>query len=252
MLGWRTRCAVEIDAYARSVLLARQADRSLEEFPIWDDIRTFDGKPWRSSVDVISGGFPCQDISSAGKGGGLAGKRSGLWFEMLRVIDEVRPRFVFAENSPHLRVRGLGTIIQELASLGYECRWCVLGAWHVGALHRRDRMWILAHANGTAVREQSGRRGRQSWEDSSFTFWDGEKRRMADAEGSRRTKHCSALGGEEEHAISRVSGWWSTEPDVGRVADGVAGRVDRLRAIGNGQVPRVAAEAFKVLSDGWI
>ena len=162
MLGWRTRCAVEIDAYARSVLLARQADRSLEGFPIWDDIRTFDGKPWRSSVDVISGGFPCQDISSAGKGGGLAGKRSGLWFEMLRVIDEVRPRFVFAENSPHLRVRGLGTVIEGLAALGYDVRWCVLGARHVGAPHRRDRMWVLAHADSESDMEvKQGRRGRE-------------------------------------------------------------------------------------------
>ena len=86
LLGWRTVCAVEIEDYPRRVLLQRQADGFLPRFPIWDDITTFDGKPWRGRVDVISGGFPCQDISAAGKGDGLDGERSGLWREMARVV----------------------------------------------------------------------------------------------------------------------------------------------------------------------
>ena len=100
LLGRRTICAVELDSYAASVLVARQNDGCLEPFPIWDDITTFDGEPWRGRVDVVSGGFPCQDISVAGKGAGLDGERSGLWGEMARVIREVRPRHVFVENSP--------------------------------------------------------------------------------------------------------------------------------------------------------
>jgi len=99
LLGWRTVCAVEIEDYPRRVLLQRQADGLLPRFPIWDDICTFDGKPWAGKVDVVTGGFPCQDISAAGKGKGLDGERSGLWGEMARVICEVRPRYAFIENS---------------------------------------------------------------------------------------------------------------------------------------------------------
>jgi len=213
LLGWRTVCAVEIEEYCRKVLMQRQDDEILELFPIFDDVRTFDGNPWRGAIDVITGGFPCQDISSAGKGAGLAGKRSGLWFEMLRVIKEVEPSFVFIENSPNLRTRGLATVLQGLASLGYDARWCVLGAWHVGAPHRRNRMWILAHSKigeGYDVR-----------------------RLRSQGDASRND------AGEKP---------WQIEPCMGRVADGVAHRVDRLKALGNGQVPLVAATAWNIMS----
>jgi DNA (cytosine-5)-methyltransferase 1 len=98
LLGWRTVCAVEWEPYAAAVLCARQNDGILAPFPIWDDVRTFDGRPWRGRVDVVSGGFPCQDISVAGKGDGLDGERSGLWSEMARIIGEVQPRFAFVED----------------------------------------------------------------------------------------------------------------------------------------------------------
>ena len=152
LLGWRTVCAVEFDKYARSVLMARQNDGSLEPFPIWDDVRTFDGRPWRGRVDVVSGGFPCTDISAAGKGAGIEGEQSGLWKEMARIIGEVRPRFVFVENSPMLTVRGLGTVLGDLAALGFDADWGVLGAHHAGgnhrAPHKRDRIWIVADSEG--------------------------------------------------------------------------------------------------------
>lgn len=111
ILGWRTVCAVERDSYAAAVLAARQNDKTLEAFPVWDDVSTFDGRPWRGIVDVISGGFPCQDISVAGKGGGIKGERSGLWGEFARIIGEVRPRYVLVENSPMLVSRGLGRVL---------------------------------------------------------------------------------------------------------------------------------------------
>ena len=98
LLEWNTVCACEIERYARAVLLPRQRDGMLGRFPIWDDIRTFDGNPLRGIVNVISGGFPCHDISAAGKGNGVAGSGSGLAGDTLRVMSEVRPRFVFAEN----------------------------------------------------------------------------------------------------------------------------------------------------------
>ena len=113
-LGWRTVCAVEWEPYPASVLCARQNDGFLPPFPIWDDICTFDGRPWKGIVDVISGGFPCQDISVAGKGDGLDGARSGMWREMARVVGEVRPRYVFVENSPMLTFRGGTRVIGDL------------------------------------------------------------------------------------------------------------------------------------------
>ena len=200
LLGFHTVAACEIDPYARKILLARQRDGMLGKFPIWDDVRTFDGRPWRGSVDLISGGFPCKDISAAGRGAGLAGKNSGLFFEMLRIIKEVRPRFVFAENSPNLRTRGLVTVVQELDRLGYECRWCVLGAWHVGAPHKRNRMWIfayLADSDGDGKLQQKG-----PIEDKRRRTSDGSKK-TTNLVHSERT-HCErggvSIGGEAEHS----------------------------------------------------
>lgn len=296
LLGWRTRCAVELDAYARSVLLARQKDGHLDRFPVWDDVCTFDGRPWRGAIDVVSGGFPCQDISAAGKGAGLAGDRSGLFFQMLRIVEQVQPRFVFAENSPNLRTRGLVTVVKELDRLGYDARWCVLGAWHVGAPHKRNRMWVLgyrsnANSTRTQVRREQGRSRRQDGKDAPRSGHDGKQKPMANANAGRFKKqreplkisealatfkrgssclaHASSLGqprqrqlvntshsettreGEANHAVNeRVTHYWSIEPDVGRVAHGVANRVDRLKALGNGQVPAVAARAFTILSEG--
>ncbi len=156
ILGWRTVCAVEFAAYPRSVLLARQRDGMLPRFPVWDDVRTFDGKPWRGIVDVVSGGFPCQDISVAGKGDGLDGERSGLWSEMARIIGEVQPRFAFVENSPMLTSRGLDKVLGDLSTLGYDAEWGVVGADDAGAPHRRERIWILAYATSTGAGPDNG------------------------------------------------------------------------------------------------
>ena len=222
LLGWRTVCAVEWEAYPASVLCARQNDGALPAFPIWDDVRTFDGRPWRGIVDVVSGGFPCQDISAAGRGAGIEGERSGLWSEFARIISEVRPRYAFVENSPMLTKRGLGKVLGDLAEIGYDAQWCVLGADDVGALHKRKRIWILAYANNEYVQ--------------------GEFASDVDAQGRE--------GQDERPFRSQGYGreWWATEPDVGRVAHGVAARVDRLKAIGNGQVPAVAALAWEMLT----
>lgn len=156
LLGWRTVCAVEFASYPRRVLLARQRDGFLPHFPIWDDVRTFDGKPWRGRVDVISGGFPCTDISAAGKGAGIDGENSGLWREMARIIGEVRPRYVLVENSPMLTSRGLGRVLGDLAEMGIDADWGVLGADDAGAPHRRDRIWILGYAPGQGLQNRGG------------------------------------------------------------------------------------------------
>lgn len=217
LLGWRTVCAVEIDPFCRSILLSRQRDGHLWPFPIWDDVRTFDGRPWRGVVDVISGGFPCQGISSAGKRAGLADARSGLWSEFARIIGEVQPKHVFIENSPHLRTRGLVTVLQDLARLGFNARWGVLGANAIGAPHIRKRMWIVAHANHHRKRNIS------------------QHAEMASTPSYVRSDMAENID------------WWPVDLIQG-VDDGLAHRVDRIKATGNGQVPAVAALAWEMLS----
>lgn len=166
LIGHRTVCAVEWEPYAQAVLVARQNDGSLPPFPIWDNVQTFDGKPWRGIVDIVCGGFPCQDISTAGKGAGIDGERSGMWGEMARIIGEVQPRLVFVENSPALTSRGLGRVLGDLAALGFDAKWGVLGASDVGAPHKRERIWIVAHAHadlqpGSAEPRQQQQRAAQ-------------------------------------------------------------------------------------------
>ena len=228
LLGWRTVCAVEWDAYAASVLVQRQNDGCLPPFPIWDDVQTFDGRPWRGRVDVVSGGFPCQDISCAGKGAGIDGERSGMWGHMARIVGEVRPRFVFVENSPMLVGRGLARVLADLTSLGYDSRWAVLGAHHVAAPHKRDRIWIVADSQRTGLEGQSRNEQR----------------------GSKPGRKCKEAGrsvGSQSVCGGKHSDWWDVEPGLGRVVDGMAHRVDRLKCIGNGQVPQCAALAWKIL-----
>ena len=319
LLGWRTVCAVEWEPYPASVLCARQNDGLLPHFPIWDDVQTFDGKPWRGIVDVISGGFPCQDISCAGKGAGITGKRSGMWTEFARIISEVRPQYVFVENSPMLTSRGLGTVLGDLASMGFDAEWGVLSAADVGANHRRERIWIVAGQRDFLPHAEHDRLGRGEQQSQSIEKEDGyvahsksartskdicglrkgTKRidrgqdtdtKMADSTNARQLRaqlvesnsrserrrqsqtyfdkkseihgkkmaHTDSAHGErneftkrgvEKRAFYCESSWWATEPNVGRVANGVAARVDRLKAIGNGQVPLCAATAFKLLKE---
>jgi DNA (cytosine-5)-methyltransferase 1 len=254
LLGWRTVCAVEWEPYPASVLVARQNDGFLPPFPIWDDVQTFDGHSWRGVVDVISGGFPCQDISAAGKGAGIDGERSGMWREMARIICEVRPKYAFIENSPMLTVRGLDRVLCDLAAMGFDARWGVLGAADVGANHQRDRIWIVAKWPGQLSYAQHDRIRRWEQQQESIKEKNGTMA-YSNNKGLQRHRNQgindSAI---EQEAISWVSfsgrcgNWWKTEPNVGRVADGVAARVDRLKAIGNGQVPLCAATAWRILT----
>jgi DNA (cytosine-5)-methyltransferase 1 len=245
LLGWRTVCAVEWEPYPASVLCARQNDGLLPPFPIWDDVQTFDGKPWRGIVDVVSGGFPCQDISAAGKGAGIDGERSGMWREMARIICEVRPRYAFIENSPMLTTRGLDRVLSDLASMGFDARWGVLGAADVGAPHQRDRIWVVAHANSIKQWPIQSRIEKSTWYTQRQCFSDSGC--LENTNGQRQQKQRDGESTKQEIAKLECSGWWASEPDVGRMAHGVAARVDRLKAIGNGQVPAVAATAWRIL-----
>lgn len=286
LLGWRTVCAVERDAYAAQILAQRQNDGCLEPFPIWSDVCSFDGRPWRGIVDVVSGGFPCQDISAAGRGAGIKGARSGLWKHMARIIRDVAPRFVLVENSPVLTIRGLGTVLGDLAEIGYDAQWRCVSAAECGAPHLRDRIWIVAYTRG----ERSGCRSKKTerkarsqinghreksqvmansniQHDDNAGYGASEisqqqaatiQQSIANTEGARlpnrRPAGQPASQGKESRPAP-FSGFercgnagWATEPLLGRVADGVAHRVDRIRAIGNGQVPIVATTAWSILN----
>lgn len=254
LLGHRTVCAVEIEPYRRKVLLQRQRDGILPGFPIWDDITTFDGTPWRGKVDVVAGGFPCQGISAAGRGLGLDDPRSGLWSEMARVVREVGPAIVFVENSPMLTLRGLGRVLSDLAEMGYDAKWGVFGAHHTGAWHKRDRIFIMANS-----RHVQGRCG--------IIGVGNEEALPASVNGCEVSTNASEIGlqGPRAHGNAFYSTqeanrkdakpfngcrpeFWEVEPALGRVADGVAHRMDRLAAIGDGQVPCVVALAWNTLS----
>jgi DNA (cytosine-5)-methyltransferase 1 len=192
LLGWRCVCAVEIDPFCREVLLRRQMDGFLPRFPIWDDVRTFDGRPWRGCVDVITAGFPCQPFSSAARGRLVA---ENLWPEVIRIANEVQPSAVFAENVLHSGMPG-----------------ATISASDVGAPHIRKRRWSICHADG-----------------------DRESVLQVDAKVAR--------------VQAPDDGVWGVDPRGVRVSDGVANRVDRLGAVGNGQVPAVAALAWNILTD---
>lgn len=205
LLGWRTVCAVERDEYCRKVLLQRQRDGILDPFPIWSDVRSFDGRPWRGLVDVVSGGFPCQGYSGAARGRTRA---TDLWPEMLRIVADVAPRYVFAEN---VVKRAIDKAADELEPLGYRCRAIALGAHHLGGDHPRVRYWLAAHA---------------------------------DMHGELRLREHAEVAQLPE-LRPRV---WEAGPDEPRMADGMAYRMDRLAATGNGQVPSVAAAAWRILN----
>lgn len=272
----------ESDRYAQAVLLSAQARGDLPRAPIWDDVRTLRGTDI-PPVDIISGGFPCQDLSVAGAGAGLAGERSGLFFEVLRLAKEIKPKFLFLENVPAIRTRGLSVVGKRLADLGYDCRWDIVSAADVGAPHVRKRWWLLAYApgerRGEGRAEPAGIEGRPEFAGRSSPMahangsgsyasaqhgiyreknnsgpWDGEPERCNFREPSQMADSDSEglevrlEGKARELSASFRGGWWATEPDLGRVAHGVPARVERIRGLGNAVVPLAAREAFQRLA----
>ncbi|MCB1936731.1 MAG: DNA cytosine methyltransferase [Nitrosomonas sp.] len=225
LLGWETVCAVEKDRYAASVLCARQNDGFLAPFPVWDDICTFDGRPWRGIVDVVSGGFPCQDISIAGRGAGITGKQSSLWSQMARIVREVRPSFVFMENSPALTFRGLGIVLGDLSEMGFHAEWGVISASEASAPHIRKRIWLVAYADSDGLQ-----RINTSQSTTPVPKWE-----WADIE-------------RVVSEIQQVRQDCIPESWILRNSHGMAGRMDRTKCIGNGQVPQCAALAFNILT----
>jgi len=229
LLGWRCVCAVEWEPYPAAVLAARQNEGFLPPFPIWDDVQTFDGRPWRGLVDVVSGGFPCQDISAAGKGAGITGERSGMWKHMARIIGEVRPRYVLVENSPVLTSRGLGVVLGDLAALGYDAEWGVYGAGDIGRPHLRERLWILAY-------DPNGKR----WQTNESV-----ERLLAEEEERGKKDIARNLAG----AVGLDGLSWYVEPHIGGKDDGFSAWVDRFKGAGNAQHPYTVRLAWHVLHE---
>lgn len=215
----------EIDPYCQGVLLSRISDGSLYNAPIWDDIESlsYDGRNW-PEIDIIYGGFPCQDISIAGNKKGLSANRSGLFFHLTRLVDETKPSFVFLENVSNVVKIGGNQIIKEFDKMGMDCRWACISAESCGALHKRDRWFMLAYSNSQSSRKAY-----------SQAFID---------EAIRVTR--LRPSGQDRRETSRT--YWSENkcPFLG-MDYGTECELDRARALGNAVVPQQAERAFKIL-----
>jgi DNA (cytosine-5)-methyltransferase 1 len=233
----------EIDPYAQRVLA-----KHWPSVRRWEDVRTFPpAGDW--SCDLVCGGFPCQDISNAGRRAGIDGERSGLWGEFARVLRVVRPRYALVENSAALLNRGMGRVLSDLAECGYDAEWDCLPAAAFGALHIRNRVFLLAYPNGQRLFEWRYRTvGREQCSEGAeeaarLAAWRGDPdgcELTPDVYNAMRRRY----GSPEEAVFAgrgsiELSDWWSCEPAVGRVAYGVPSRVDRVRCLGNAVVPQV-------------
>ena len=250
--GFQTVCYVEWDKYCQQVIQQRITDGYLDDAPIWGDLREFDGQPWRGCVDIITAGFPCQPFSVAGKQRGEADERN-LWPDLWRTICEVRPQVEFLENVPALLANEYGKrVFGDLAEGGYDCRWRILSAAEVGAPHKRDRLWIFAYTTNTrwamANTKHNGERRRDNGIQAGGKREVQTKRSssVADTTSKRHKKHQHKTR-QATRRSKQQQGWWTVEPNVGRVAHGIPKRVDRLKALGNAVVPAVVAKAWEVL-----
>jgi DNA (cytosine-5)-methyltransferase 1 len=235
--GMICKWQVEIDDYATKVLTKHWPNVHRER-----DIREC-GQHNLQRVDVICGGFPCQDISYAGLGAGLDGERSGLFFEALRVVRELQPRAVVLENVAALLTRGLDRVLGTLAEIGFDAEWHCIPAAAVGAPHIRDRVFVLAYAELIKGGERHNATMQRRRQEQTKQAWMGSCSKLSDTDGTRLEKRQgqNTSGARSNRWPELVrSEWWESEPAVGRVANGVSARVDRLRGLGNAVVPQVA------------
>jgi len=279
--SYRTVCYVEREAFAAAVLVARMEDETLDKAPIWDDLTTFDGRAWRGVVDIVSAGFPCQPFSVAGKRRGVEDER-WLWPDIVRIIGDVGPGVVFLENVPGLVHHGLRVVWSDLRRLGFTIWAGFFSASEIGAPHRRQRLFVLAHgdgefgnsglldgereafgddadgrhptlpnASGSDLWDEPGRSGRASGPSEAEPGDVGEDLPNASSEQCGSRPQWRRGGGQiPTWPPPPGSGLWprGLEPAVRRMADGPPYRMDQLRALGNGVVPLVAAHAWRTLS----
>jgi DNA (cytosine-5)-methyltransferase 1 len=266
--GFDVSWEVEIDPYCQKVLA-----KNFPEAERFGDIREC-GSHNLKPVDVICGGFPCQDISNAGLRAGITGERSGLWKEYARIIRELRPRFVLVENVAALLGRGMGVVLGDLAEIGYDAEWTVISAADVGAPHLRERIWIVAYPRGEGRREDArstyanegehaGRRALQMHQPAG----NGEGRgagNVADANSDDKHGRGGSLqmGRIWRHGEAATDGYssgaqWSIEPNVGRVAHGVPTELDFIRRVIGAESdysqaePTTRKRVWEVLCEMW-
>lgn len=254
----------ELEPYCQAVLLSRMADGLLASAPIWDDIRTLEARCLPRAIDIVYGGFPCQDISVAGHGKGLEGKRSGLFFDIVRLCSEIKPRFIFLENVPAVTTRGGIEVVRTITAMGYDCRWCIISAASVGALHRRERWFLLAHANHNgSPTNQKGRRVRKESPEGKqcepAQMFEQVKRAgglsgdVADSERERlegwKNAGESQIPELRDYCPTRDAGAWrEIVSSMGKCTNGISDHVDRLKSLGNSVVPQQVKEAFQILT----
>jgi len=216
--GMETVAFCEFDEHAQKVLRKHWPD-----VPIHSDIRELDAKQFRGTVDVICGGFPCQDLSTAGKQVGFSGERSSLYGEMLRVISECMPRYAIFENVTGLLTgdsgRWFGQFLYDLAQIGFDAEWHCVSASDIGAQHHRDRVWVIAYPCGSRSKVGLARQNVRQEGDTRIS--------INLSNEIRRARRKPGMEG------------WSIEPNVGRVANGVPNRAHRLKQLGNAVVPQI-------------
>lgn len=216
----RTIAYCEIDPYCRGVLLSRMADESLCDGPIWDDIKTLDGDIFHAAIDIVFGGFPCQDISVAGLGKGLEGERSGLFFEILRVAKQIKPNFIFLENVPAITTRGGLRVVREIAEMGYDCRWRVISA-NEWVDQKRERWFLLAKLNCERLQKRA-RKALQSPRETSLNEEPGD------------------------YKLQDMECWGAFARGL-RKTERIPYKMDRIKALGNSVCPGQCKEAFETL-----
>jgi DNA (cytosine-5)-methyltransferase 1 len=235
--GFETVAFVEREPYCQRIL-----GKHWPNVPIYDDITTFNPRP--HSADVICGGFPCQDISTAGKQAGIKkGTRSGLFYELMRVIRLVQPRYVVLENVAAILANGLDTVLGELAEAGFDAEWACIPASAVGACHQRDRWWLVAYSkksqgNGSSIRSAANSETNQQRQRSKLGR--GDCMDAANTSSQRLERQKPAWRFAARQLCSDWGGYLS-KPVLCRGDDGLSNRVDRLKALGNAVVPQVAA-----------
>jgi DNA (cytosine-5)-methyltransferase 1 len=217
--NFETVAFCEIEPYPRAVL-----KKHWPNVKVYEDVKELSRERLEADglgVDAICGGFPCQDISTAGRGAGLAGERSGLWFDFHRLIKEIKPQVAIIENVSALRSRGLDQVLRSLAEIGYDAEWHCIPASAVGAPHRRDRIWIVAYTM--------------------------RQRTQIQVEREQPAKQMLGGDGEKGRTLSNA-GSWATKPRVGGVAYGLPGRVDRVNRCGNAVVPQIPEMIGKAIA----
>ena len=249
----------EIEPYAQAVLLERMQANDLDFAPIWDDITTLNREILDTEIDIIFGGFPCQDVSIAGKQAGIkSDTRSGLFFEVMRLVREFNPKYIFLENVAAICANGLDTVLREIAEAGYDAEWCCISAAEVGAPHRRDRWWILAYSNQTRSQKEgaelitAGLAGNSS---EALAYSKCERMEGLSHSGEQEASQSWDLCNHRFPSRPNEPQFeWEPprciESGMGRNPSRLPYRTHRIKALGNSVVPQAARKAFEKLMFG--